>query len=1248
MACGSPLSTAKRANTTPPQVGDSGLQGPAGGQSPVDTLRAPQSGFAYGGVLFTHLHSHTEYSLLDGLSRIAPMLQRTKELGMDSLAITDHGTMHGAIDFYSEARHLGINPIMGLETYVAAAGRHHKSGPDKSPYHLTLLAKDNAGYHNLIQLASKAHLEGFYYKPRVDRELLEAHHTGLIVLSGCLNGEMARLITGGMVEEARATAQWFQQVFGEDFYLELQRHESVPTLDPVNEVLLDFGRELGIPLVATNDFHYVDQADAPLQDVLICIHTNTTVNDDKRLKMDGDSYYLKSPQEMAALFHDIPEAIANTQRIAGMCDVEISFDRVHLPGYATPNGEDADAYLSHLCWEGLTRRLPEAPVQYRERLDYELDVIRQTQFANYFLVVWDIIAFAREHDILFGVRGSAAGSLALYCLGVTDVDPVEYTLIFERFLNVERKEMPDIDMDFQDDRRDEVIQHVLRKYGRDHVAQIVTFGTLGPKAAIRDVGRALAMPYADVDRVARLVPFRARTLSEAMEQNPELAGLRAADSALRHLIETAQQLEGLARHTSTHAAGVVISQEPLTEHVPLQRPVRGDENAIAMTQFSMEPIAHLGLLKMDFLGLINLTILKDTIKLVEETRGEHLDLQRIPLDDKTTFDLLASGETADVFQLEGSGMRRNIKQLRPSSLREVAAMIALYRPGPMEHIETYIKAKHGQAQIQYPHPSLKELLEETYGIIVYQDQVLQIIQRFAGYSMGEADVVRKAMGKKIAAIMREERVRFLNGAQERGYALQDAEAVFQLIEPFAGYAFNKAHAVSYALIAYWTAYFKANYPEAYMTAVLNSRMENMEKVASATNEARRLRIPVLAPDINHSQARFAMQPQEDARTGIRFGLTAVKNVGESAVQPLVEARVAGGPFTSLEDLCRRVDLRSVNRRTMESLIKVGALDCLGVERSALLAGLDRILRLAQQEARMRQSGQTTMLDLFGDSVEAPPTAIELPPAVSASPREKLAWEQELLGVGFSDNPFSAIVASIDPSEAIISIQDIDPEDVGKRTVVVGAVASVRTVTTKEGKPFAAAMLALMDGSLELIAWPNVYQQCQELLVEGNLLRAVGKLRTRDDQVSLAVEELSEYRVPTVADDADGGAEAFEEAVLPAAPLAPAQHMNGSKNSAGPPAAPEPAAMVRPPPAEQRQLRLTLRETADPVGDGERLHEVLRVLLEFRGKDKVLLNVLSGGKAVQMEAPYTADYGPTLHQRLEALLGADAVTVTALS
>ena len=971
--------------------------------------------------------------------------------------------------------------------------------------------------------------------------------------------------------------------------------------------------------------------------------------------MEGDSFYLKSPEEMMALFPDMPEAVTNTQRIADQCSVHIAFDQTHLPDYQPPDGLTPDAYLARLCQEGLARRRPGAPNRYQERLAYELEVISQTRFANYFLVVWDITAFARDRGILYGVRGSAAASLVLYCLGVTDVDPLEYNLVFERFLNVERKEMPDIDMDFQDDRRDEVIRHVVRTYGSDRVAQIITYGTMGPRAAIRDVGRALAMPYPDVDRVARLVPFRARTMEEAISLEPELQQLQV-DSALRRLMDTAQKVEGMVRHVSTHAAGVVISGEPLTEYVPLQRPARGGsgENEISMTQFSMEPIAQLGLLKMDFLGLANLTILKRAIERIAETRGLQLDLQTVPLDDDKTFQALSSGETTDVFQLEGSGMRRHIKELKPASLAEVSAMIALYRPGPMEHIETYIRAKHGE-QARYPHPSLEEVLEETFGVIVYQDQVLRIVQIVAGYSLGEADIVRKAMGKKIPAIMQQERARFIQGALAQGYTEGEAEAIFHLIEPFAGYAFNKAHAVSYALIAYWTAYFKANYPVEYMAAVLDIRMENQDKVAGSVAECHRLKIPVLAPDVNHSEVMFAIEPHHDGRNGIRFGLAAIKNVGVGAVEPLVEARREGGPFQSVEDLCRRVEIKGLNRRILESLIKVGALDSLGEHRAALLEGLDRILSLAQREAKLRQTGQTTMFDLFGETVDTPLPALELPYAEPASAREKLTWERELLGVAFSDNPFSAIVASVDPSVATISVQDLDPEQEKRRIVVVGQVESANERLTREGKPFVSAMLALMDGTLEVVAWPDVYETTRHLWEEGALLHIVGQLRVRDDRVSLVCREAATYRVPDHDVAAANGAGAQEtSSAPPAAAPAPAAAapppMNGApratngvsaSTNGAPPAPPPPPRAVAPP----KKIRLVLRETADPMADEGRLREALQMLLEYPGSDRVLLELHGGGPGVRtLEAPMTASACPDLHQALQQLLGPESVHV----
>jgi len=789
--------------------------------------------------MFTHLHVHTEYSLLDGMCRIPQLVQRTKELGMGSLAITDHGVMYGVIEFYLAAREAGIKPIIGCEVYLTPGDRSGRSAQGKDYYHLVLLAKDVTGYKNLIQLVTKAHLEGFYYKPRVDKKLLEQHCQGLVALSACLAGEIPRLVSQGSLEKAEEAALWYKRTFG-DFYLEIQRHP-ITELERVNQALIAMGRELDIPLVATNDTHYINREDAQTHDLLLCIGRNTSIHDEKRMKMAGDFFYLKSPEEMAELYRDIPEAVENTEHIARMCNLELEFGRLHLPEIGLPPGKTVNQFLADICCQGFAERYPEPTAEVKQQLDYELEVIEKTQFANYFLVVWDIITFAKEQGILFGVRGSAAASIVLYCLGITGIDPIEHKLVFERFLNVERKEMPDIDLDFEDDRRDEVITYVSQKYGTDHVAQIITFGTLGARAAIRDVGRALAMSYGDVDRVARLVPpAPGMTLARAIEENIELSNIYKEDTAVRNLVDSASRVEGIARHASTHAAGVVIAREPLTGYVPLQRVSKGNGQELVMTQFSMGDIAHIGLLKMDLLGLANLTILDKAKEIIGKNCGVDIDLGNMPMDDGKTFELLASGETTGVFQLEGSGMRRYIKELKPTTFSDIAAMVALYRPGPMEHIPTFIKAKHGIEPIRYPHPALSSILEETYGVIVYQDQVLFIVREFAGYSLGEADIFRKAMGKKIPEVMKKERHSFITRAKQKGFSAELAETVFKLIEPFAGYAFNKAHSTSYALIAYQTAYLKANYPAEYITAFLIANSGQSEKVASAVAECRRL------------------------------------------------------------------------------------------------------------------------------------------------------------------------------------------------------------------------------------------------------------------------------------------------------------------------------------------------------------------------------------------------------------------------
>ena len=1180
--------------------------------------------------------------MLDGLSRVGPLVRRAKELGMDSLAITDHGGLYGAIDFYRGAKEAGIKPIIGCEMYVAQGSRHGRSPRDKSPYHLTVLAKNVTGYRNLVKLVTKAHLEGFYYRPRVDRELLEEHHEGLIVLSGCAGGEVPGLIAQERMEEAKASARWYQDVF-DDYYLELMEHEGVENLPETNKGLVQLSGETGIPVVATNDSHYVQREDAPLQDILICIHTNTNVNDERRLRMEADSYYLRSPQEMEALFSEIPEAISNTQLIADMCELELDFSQLRLPEFDVPDGMTADDYLSQLCWEGLRRRVSSITSLEEKRLASELEVIKQTQFPDYFLVGWDIAQFARERDIYFAIRGSAAASLALYCLGVTDINPLPYRLVFERFLNIERKEMPDLDFDFQDDRRQEVINYVVSKYGRDRVAQIITFGTLGARASIRDVGRALAIPYADVDNVARQVPFRLNiTLDEAISETPELQEIYGADEGIKRLIDTARSLEGITRHSSTHAAGVVISKERLDDVVPLQRPVKGDDDSVAMTQYAMEPIALLGLLKMDFLGLVNLTTLARALELISGTRGIQVSLQDIPLDDKTTFAILSRGETVGVFQLEGSGMTRYIQELKPSSLSDVAAMIALYRPGPMEHITTFIEAKHGRKEPSYPHPGLSEILEETYGVIVYQDQVLLIARAFAGYTLGEADIVRKAMGKKIPEIMAQEREKFINGALGEGYSEELAAEVFALVEPFAGYAFNKAHSVSYGLISYWTAYLKANYTVEYMVALLNSHVGNMEKVAGAINECRRLKIPVSPPDINRSRAEFCIETSEDGVQGIRFGLTAIKNVGASAVRPVLEAAAKEGPFSSIEQMCRVADMTGLNRKTLESLIKAGAFDGFG-DRGALLSVVDRVLSLAQSEAKLKASDQTSMFDLFGDTVPTPLASIELATDQPTPDSQQRQWEGELLGMSLSDkNALSSLVYQRD-SETIVFRNQLEPEMDGRKVTLAGQVSSVTNRVTRNQRPFTIATLGLMDGTVDVFIWEELQEQTRGLWEEASLVVVVGTVRTRDDQISISATSASEYTPPEVSEPVvEGGdgqsSEPVDESVqredpdterAEELPVAEPRE-SGADDGRGAEATELPVA---------RRLSLRIRESDRPADDWRLLDDVKRLLLEYGGEDEVRLEIASNGLLVTLEWPLVrVNASPELEDQLRRVLG----------
>jgi DNA polymerase-3 subunit alpha len=1154
--------------------------------------------------MFSHLHVHTQYSLLDGMGRISQLVERAKEMGMESLAITDHGVMYGAIEFYLAAKEADIKPIIGCELYLAPNGRQSRETGDKSNYHLVLLAKNQTGYRNLIQLTTKAHLEGFYYRPRVDKELLERYHQGLIALSACIVGEVPYLIRQGRIEEAKQAALWYKETFG-DFYIEIQRHP-IAELEQINQHLIEMSQELDIPLVATNDVHYVNKEDAAAHDLLLCIGTNSSIHDQKRIKMAGDFYYLKSPEEMGQLYQDIPEALENTERIAEMCNLKLEFGRLHLPEIDIPEGKTPDEFLADLCHQSLDKYYPDPSPEIKQRLDYELEVIKQTQFANYLLVVWDIISFAKEKKILFGVRGSAAASIILRCLGITEVDPIENKLVFERFLNLERQEMPDIDLDFEDARRDEVIAYVSKKYGKDHVAQIITFGTLGARAALRDVGRALGMAYGDVDRVARLVPFRpGMTLDRAMEENAELRAIYGEDKIIRNLVDSARKLEGVARHASTHAAGVVIARQPLTNYVPLQRASRGDGDSTVMTQFSMEDIARIGLLKMDFLGLANLTILGKAREIIAQSRGVDIDLHNIPMGDAKTFELLSSGETVGVFQLEGAGMRRYIKELKPTTFSDIAAMIALYRPGPMEHIPTFIKAKHGLEPIHYPHPALANILEETYGVIVYQEQVLFIVQALAGYSLGQADIFRKAMGKKIAAVMKKEQRNFMRGASEMGFSNQVAEEVFALIEPFAGYAFNKAHSFSYALIAYQTAYLKANYPAEYITAFLVTHADQQDKVATAVAECRRLGIEVLPPDVNRSRVNFSIEPDETGKAAIRFGLNAIKNVGVGAVEPLVEERLKNGPFESIDDLCRRADLRNLNRRAMESLIKAGALDSLG-ERGRLLASVGRIQSLAQREQHLRETGQSTMFDLWGETMPTPVPSLELEEA-EIQTKEKLDWERELMGVYLSEHPFAAFADKIAAEDTVLCGQ-VDAEMVGQTIRVGGMVASVHQSFTRDRRPFASVMLEDLSGRVEVMAWPDVYAGTRELWQEGSIVLVEGKVRVRNDRVQLSCDNVRRYQ-------------------LEAAPEEPPQEEKP------------------PPPPPKSRLTISIKQTENIDNDVACLNKLVDTLRIFPGEDEVNMCVVSGDRIVNLKlSNINTGYCPELKQRLVELVGEEGLRV----
>jgi DNA polymerase-3 subunit alpha len=1050
---------------------------------------------------FVHLHVHSEYSLLDGANRIERLCRLVAEFGSPALALTDHGVMYGAMEFYAAARRHGLSPIIGCEAYMAPRGRSDRSFREEA--HVTLLAADLQGYRNLSALVSKGFLEGYYYKPRIDFELLEQHHAGLIVLSGCMSSLVAAPLLKNDRETSLSNAKTFQQIFGDRFYVEVMRH-GMPEQEIVNEGLVSVARELGLALVATNDAHYLNCTDSVAHDVLLCIGTGRTVAETNRLRFATDQFYVKSPDEMYEVWSDLPEACENTVKLAERVDLELPKRSFAMPEYRVPADAAANTpndYLRALCEQGLAQRYGESrageDAALRKRLDYELSIISAMGYASYFLIVWDFIKYARDRDIPVGPgRGSAAGSLVAYCLHITDLDPLAFDLLFERFLNPDRISMPDIDTDFCVERRDEVIAYVTEKYGSDRVAQIVTFGTMAARAAVRDAGRVLGVPLPDVDRVAKLIPSGPTGLSieAAIKQIGELGALYAGNPEVRKLLDTAKTIEGLTRNAGTHAAGVVISDRPLVEHVPLVKFSDGRVN----TQYDMEWIEKIGLLKMDFLGLRNLTVMHNAVREIRRTDST-FDLQAIGLEDGKTLDMLGRGDTVGVFQLESEGMKRVCVELQPSRFGDLIALVALYRPGPMEWIPEYINNKHGRTKPRYLHPKLESILSETYGIAVYQEQVMMIARDVAGFSMAEADELRKVMGKKLKDQVPIYRERFIEGAVRQGIARKLAEEIFAMIEPFAGYGFPKAHAAAYAMIAYQTAYLKANYPVAYITALLTSVKDRTEKLAEYIDDARHCAIAVLPPDVNESGVDFTAVGGQ-----IRFGLSAIKGVGEEAVRAIIKEREREGPFSDLFDLARRCDARQVNRRVFEALIKCGATDALPGSRAQKLAALDLALDLAARSSRDRELGQAM---LFTDlAVDAPSLSPALPSVPAPTRRQMLVWERETLGIFVSGHPLAEMQPSLERAGAV-PIKELRSLEDDTAVTVGGAVAAMRRATTRAGAQMLIAQIEDATGSCEIVLFPKLFDQFQPLFKIDATLLVKGRLRHRERPGAKAGEEV---------------------------------------------------------------------------------------------------------------------------------------------
>ncbi|MGC9359801.1 MAG: DNA polymerase III subunit alpha [Anaerolineae bacterium] len=1163
---------------------------------------------------FVHLHVHSEFSLLDGLSSPRALCKRAAELGQDTLALTDHGSMYGAVAFSHAAVEEGIKPILGCELYQAPRSMHQRDPSlDREAYHLVLLAMNEQGYQNLLKLVTLAATEGMYYRPRIDRELLAEYADGLICTSACLSGEVPTKLQQGDMDGAREAVAFYRDLFGTDrYFLELQQHAGIPELSRVNEQLVALSKEFSVRCIATNDVHYARKEDAAAQDLLLAIQTQTTLKDPTRMRMPGSDYHLRSAEEMIEALPEYREAIENTALVADMCNYRIEENGYHLPVFEVPDGHTSESYLRELCEAGLQRRYPEITPEVRERLEYELSVIHSMGFDDYFLINWDLVKWAKNQArMLVGPgRGSGPGSIVAYVLGITSLEPLGLDLIFERFLNPDRVNMPDIDLDYPEDRRGEVIEYLVHRYGEDKTAQIATFTTLGARAAIRDVGRAMDLDPAEVDYVAKLIPEGSKVhIEDAVESVAELRDLRASRRDIRELLDFATQVQGVARNFSTHAAGILISDKPLVSYTPLRPAPHGDG---LVSQFCMEDVESIGLLKLDVLGLSTLTVLDRTFGWIEETEGIILDPESIPMDDPATYELLGSGDVTGVFQVESEGMRRTLRDMQPSEFRDIIAVIALFRPGPMDYIPSYINRKYGREPVTYAHPALEPILRDTYGIIVYQEQIIRIAQDLAGYSAGEADLMRRAVGKKKKKELDEQHAIFVRGAMENGIPRKAAEDIFADIERFANYGFNKAHGAAYAVITVQTAYLKAHYPAQFMCALLSVERGNMDKVSTLAAECRRQGIRLLGPNVNHSGVDFALEAMdEDGATAqcelaeandlaIRFGLGAIKNCGDGPAQEIVDAR-GQEPFADIDDLVRRVDLRKVNRRALEALIRAGALDDLG-DRGALLAGIDNMMTESSRVQHDTSIGQTTLFDL-GDDIAAAMGGGHLLPQEfrPLSERQRLADERELLGVFVSSHPLDVLSTCED--NRLTEIATITTEMRGETVSVAGVVSESREILTRKGNRMAFVTLEDLTGVLEVVVFPRVFEEANGLFEEQRALLFTGRVDDRDDRAKLIADRIAIYEPP-------------KDAPKKRAPRSRPRLL---------------------------ELRIPLEEEREPR-DTLALR-TLALLEEYRGDTPFQFRLVANGGYVRMAFPdRKVAYTPELERAINDLLGPGNLTV----